>query len=88
MCYSYMTFLHCENCGEKIPGSQGYYNIPEHSPACKPTRSGHYEVREPPKFAKNLTGGSGMVDGTGKMSGCSSFFNQEEREAEEARAKV
>ena len=91
MCFSYMTFLRCENCNEKIPGSQGYYNVPEHTPACKPMRSGHYEVRDAPKYTKNLTGGSGRVEGWGKMSGClecAIVFNQEEREAEEVKAKT
>lgn len=90
MCYSYITYLTCENCGEVIPGSRGYYNIPEHNPPCKLLPSGHYKIRPPPEIVKGLTGGMGRIQGVGKMADClecSAYAKQELREMEEEKAK-
>jgi hypothetical protein len=83
MCYSYLTYLSCTDCGETIPGSHGYYNVPTHSPACIPDRSGRYEVRDPPEHAwANET-----VNRAGMASGClycsMDTYREEKREARE-----
>lgn len=70
MCFSYITYLVCENCGEVVPGSQGYYNVQEHSQAYKTGKIGYYVVRDPPDSAWEIEGGIGMVEGMGMASGC------------------
>lgn len=52
--------------------------------------SGHYEIRDPPECVKGLTGGSGQIEGVGKMADClecSYYAKHELREMEEEKAK-
>jgi hypothetical protein len=91
MCWSYITYLICPNCDAILPGSRGYYNIREHSPPCKMNCLGYYDhIGEPPESVQDLVGGSGRVQGAGKMADCLEcyiFAREEEREMEAEKAK-
>lgn len=61
-----------------------FQNVIEHNPPCKPNPGGHYEKRDPPKWAEAVNGGTAQVQrevGMDQCLECYEVFREEEQNA-------